>query len=326
MKLATLRQGGRDGNLIVVSKNLSHAVKVPDIAKTLMIALESWEYCEYNLQQVYQDLNHKKIKNSFNLDIEKVSSPLPRSFQRLMTNAYLPQLERSYAAHELEFPDALRQSPQIYQAASDNFLACHDPVPLSDESWGCDFQAQIATITDNVPMCTSTENAKYHIRLLLLANNIALHHITDQIHEHKHCHPHHNPCTSYSPIAVTPDELGEQWHNNKAHLNLTIKLNQQLSGQLATGNDMQFDFSQLISTATKTRALSAGSIICSGPISNTDTSTGTSSLQDQRNIETLENGQVLTEFLHFGDRIQIEAHDEHGHSIFGMIDQSVNQW
>lgn len=326
MKLATLRQGGRDGNLIVVSKNLSHAVKVPDIAKSLMIALESWEYCEYNLQQVYHDLNHKKIKNSFNLDITKLAAPLPRSFQRLMTNAYIPQLERSYLAQELDFPQHLRQSPQIYQAASDNFLSCCESIPLSDENWGCDMQAQIAAITDDVAMSTDAETAQLHIRLLLLVNNITLNSISEQPQDHGYCKPEHNPCTSFSPVTVTPDELGEHWQNNKVDLKLITKLNQQALGQLDTANDMQFDFSQLISAAAKTRALSPGSIICSGPIANADTGNGVSNLQDLRNIKSLQQDQSQTDFLRFGDRIQIDAHDEQGYSIFGAIDQSITQW
>lgn len=326
MKLATLRQGGRDGNLIVVSKNLSHGVKVPDIAKSLIIALESWEYCEYNLQQVYHDLNHKKIKNSFNLDIEKLAPPLPRSFQRLMTNAYLPQLERSYSVLKQDFPDEFRQTPQIYQAASDNFLSCRESIPLSNEGWGCDMQAQIATITDDVSMSIDTEAAQHHIRLLLLANNISLNNISDQAQKHDHCNPEQNPCTSFSPITITPDELGEHWHNNRIHLSLNTKLNQQPLGQLPTAVDMQFDFSQLISAAAKTRSLSAGTIICSGPIANADTTKGVSNLQDLCNIESLQQGHSLTDFLRFGDRIQIEALDEQGHSIFGEIDQTVIKW
>ncbi|MFW2372708.1 MAG: fumarylacetoacetate hydrolase family protein [Gammaproteobacteria bacterium] len=326
MKLATLRQGGRDGNLIVVSKNLSHGVKVPDIAKSLIVALESWEYCEYNLQQVYHDLNHKKIKNSFNLDIEKLAPPLPRSFQRLMTYAYLPQLERSYSVHEQNFPDQLRQTPEIYQAASDNFLSCRESIALSNESWGCDMQAQIAAITDDVTMSTDAEEAQYHLRLLLVANNIVLNNISDHSQEHDLCNSEHNPCTGFSPIAVTPDELGEYWQNNKLHLRLITKLNQQTLGQLSTAIDMQFDFSQLISAASKTRALSAGTIICSGPIANADTSNGVSNIQDLRNIEFLQQGDSATHFLRFGDRVQIEALDEQGHSIFGTIDQSVIQW
>jgi len=326
MKLATLRQGGRDGNLIVVNKNLTHAVKVPDIAKSFMIALESWQYCEYNLQQVYQDLNHKKVKNSFNLDLDKLAPPLPRSFQRLMANTYMPQIERKYIAQKMDFPDALRQSPQITQVASDNYLACGDPIPLSDESWNCDFQAQIAAITDDVPMATDTEEAKYHIQLLLLANNITLQQTSGHAQVNNPCFPDQNPYTSFSPFAVTPDELGGGWLDNKPLIKLIAKLNQEPVGQLSTGSDMQFNFSQIISAAAKTRALSAGSIVCTGPISNEDTSNGTSSLQDKRNIEIIQHGEASTEYLRFGDKIHIEAYDEQNNSIFGTIDQSVIQW
>lgn len=326
MKLATLKQGGRDGNLIVVNKSLTHAVKVPDIAKSLMIALESWEYCEYNLQQVYRDLNRKKIKNSFNLDIDKLAPPLPRSFQRLIANTYLVQLERIYSSRKLDFPEAIRQSPHIYQAASDNFLPCRESIPLSYESWGCDMQPQLAIITDDVPSAADTNEAQHHIRLLLLANNISLHHLSERAGDQSPCQPDLNPCTSFSPIAVTPDELSEHWHDNKLQLKLTIRLNEITLGQLATGNDMQFDFSQLLSHAAKIRKLSAGSIICTGPMANSDTGNGASNLQDQRNIEILQHGQASTEYLHFGDRIQIEAFDQHGQTIFGSIDQSVIQW
>ena len=326
MKLATLRQGGRDGNLIVVSKNLSHAVKVPDIAKSLMIALESWEYCEYNLQQVYHDLNHKKIKNSFNLDIDKLAPPLPRSFQRLMSHAYLAQLERCYSVHSLDFPDSLRQNPVIHQAASDNYLGCRDSMPLSDENWDCDLQAQLAVITDDVAMATDAIEAQYHIRLLVLANNLTLYDSSEHSLQHSLCQPQHNPRTAFSAITVTPDELGELWQNNKAQLNVTTKINDKILGHLNTDIDMQFDFSQLIHAAAKTRALSAGTIICSGPIANTDTSIGVSNLQDLRNIESLQQGQAQTNYLRFGDRIQIDAGDAQGHSIFGSIDQSVVQW
>ncbi|MBL1276399.1 MAG: fumarylacetoacetate hydrolase family protein [Ectothiorhodospiraceae bacterium] len=342
MKLASLKQGGRDGALLVVNKDLTRAVKVSTLLSpslsppsststtltdTLILAVENWREVYGLLNNIYQHLCEESdqdvIRNSFPLDFHQLSSPLPRSPQWLDGSAYLPHVRRVRKARGAEMPESFLTDPLMYQGASDTYLSPLEAIPLCDEDWGCDFEAEIAVITDDVPLGIKSHSAHEHITLIMLVNDISLRNLIPNELAKGFGFLHGKPSSSFSPIAVTPDELDGSWENSKVHLPLCTYLNDRLMGEPNAGDDMQFNFSELIAHAATSRSLAAGTIIGSGTVSNADEKKGVSCLVEKRVIEIVKSGKATTPFLKHDDIVRIEMRDTRGHNIFGSIEQRV---
>jgi len=320
MKLASLKAGGRDGTLIVVSHDLTRYCRARTVT-TLQQALEQWPLCEAALQQQYAALNRGEIEGEA-VDFTLFAAPLPRAYQWLDGSTYLPHVERTRKARGAEVPATFYTDPLMYQGGSDTFLAPRDAI-VGDEAWGIDFEAEIAIITDDVPQGVTPQQASHHIRLVLLVNDVSLRNLIPDELAKGFGFLHGKPPTAFSPIAVTPDELGANWHGDKLHLPLITFLNGKLFGNPDAGTDMQFSFATLVSHAAKTRPLGAGTIIGSGTVSNRDETRGCSCLIERRVQEIIAAGKATTPFLQSGDHVVIEMRDAEGESIFGSIDQVV---
>lgn len=323
MKLATMRNGTRDGQLIVVSRNLSTAITVPHIAHTLQQALDQWSQCAPELEKVYYALNHHKLTTAFPFLSISLESPLPRAYQWADGSAYVNHVELVRKARGATLPDNFWYDPLIYQGGSDYFLGPYDDIPLLDEEWGLDFEAEIAVITTDVPIGITSEAAESKICLLMLVNDISLRNLIPTELAKGFGFFQSKPASAFSPVAVTPDELGTAWDGKKVHLPLITHLNNQLFGHPNAGVDMTFDFPTLIAHAAKTRKLMAGSIIGSGTVSNIDRSKGSSCIAEKRMLEILSEGKVMTPFMKTNDQVKIEMLDKHQVSIFGAIQQKV---
>lgn len=323
MKLATLKYDSPDGKLIVVDKQLSNYA-VPDIP-TLQCALDNWSSIAPELEKLYQQLNDQQY-TSMRFDPKEMAAPLPRAYQWLDGSAYLSHVERVRKARGAELPPSLLDDPLMYQGASDNMLAARDPITAGNEQWGIDFEAEVGVLTDDVPMCVNQNEAEHHIKLLVLINDVSLRNLIPNELAKGFGFIQGKPASAFSPVVVTPDELGEDWCNCKLHLPMSVYWNEQLFGHANAGTDMQFSFSRLISHAAKTRSLIAGTIIGSGTVSNYDQSVGCSCIVEQRVIEIVANGSPSTEFMNFGDKVRIEMFDKHGQSVFGAIEQEVKAW
>ncbi|QDP71161.1 fumarylacetoacetate hydrolase family protein [Legionella israelensis] len=327
MKLASLKSvSSRDGELCVVNRALTIAVRVPQIAPHLQYALEHWQTCEPALQEVYQQLNDNLIEGHFPFKVEQMASPLPRAYQWADGSAYVNHVELVRRARGAEMPENFWTDPLMYQGGSDGFIGPGDPISVRDESYGIDFEAEIAVVTDDVPMAIDEEAAIGHIKLIMLVNDVSLRHLIPAEIAKGFGFFQSKPASSFSPVAVTPDELGLHWDGHRVHLPLLSHLNEELFGQPNAGQDMTFSFPQLIKHAAKTRSLAAGTIIGSGTVSNVDRSKGSSCIAERRMLEIIEYGQPKTEFMRFGDKIRIEMLDEQGNSIFGAIDQQVEYY
>ena len=323
MKLASLKAGGRDGTLIVVSKDLGKAVKVPEIAATMQLALDDWERVEGRLRSVYESLNAGDVAGVLDLDHADLAAPLPRAYQWCDGSAYLSHAELVRKARGAEMPETLYSDPLIYQGGSDLMIGARDDIVLADEAWGIDLEAELAVITDDVPMGTTAEEAVEHIKLITILNDVSLRLLMPSELAKGFGFFQSKPSTAFAPVVVTPDELGEAWDGRKLSLPLVSHVNGELLGRPNAGVDLNFDFPTLIAHATKTRALGAGTIIGSGTVSNRDRSVGSACLQERRMIEKIETGEFKTPFLSFGDVVRIEMMDESGTSIFGPIEQKV---
>lgn len=324
MKLASLKAGGRDGTLVVVDRDLQRAVTVQNIAPTLQSALDRWSECESRLRSVYGSLNDGKAQKAFTLDTSTLAAPLPRAYQWLDGSAYLTHVERVRRARGAELPPSLRSDPLMYQGCSDGFLAHGDPIVAISDEWGIDFEGEVAVVTDDVPMGVSPASADDHIVLLMLANDVSLRALIPEELTKGFGFVHGKPASAFSPVAVTPDEVGEFWHCGKLHRPLVVHFNGEFFGNPEAGVDMHFNFPALVSHAAKTRALGAGTIIGSGTVSNRDPARGYACILERRMVEKVEDGRSSTEFMRFGDRVRIEMLDEHGRSIFGAIDHIVS--
>ena len=322
MKLASLKEDGRDGALVVVNFELTHAIVVPEIAPTMQFAIENWQEIFPELESIYFDLNEKKI-TGFPIKKQRLASPFPRSFQWLDGSAYLSHVERVRKARGAEMPENLYTDPLMYQGGSDSFLGPADPIELQDLGWGLDFEAEVVVVTDDVPQGITADEAINHIRLIMLVNDLSLRNLIPAELAKGFGFLHGKPPSAFSPVAVTIDELGNAWSDGKLCLPLTIHLNGQLFGNANAGIDMHFNFSTLISHAAKTRALNAGTLIGSGTVSNHDASQGFSCLVEKRVNEIIEKGEAETPFLTYDDQICIEMFDHRGDSIFGSIEQKV---
>lgn len=326
MKLATLKNNNRDGQLVVVSKNLSKAVLVQNIAPTLQAAIDNWQTTETQLQEVYQALNQKKITQDFDFQPRDVCAPLPRAYQWLDGSAYVNHVELVRKARGATMPESFWTDPLMYQGGSDTFLAPNEVIPLADEAWGLDFEAEIAVITNDVPMGTTPERAPEHIILLMLSNDVSLRNLIPSELAKGFGFFQSKPSSSFSPVAVTPDELASAWSDSKVHLPIQSTLNGQLFGAPNAGVDMTFSFADLIAHATKTRKLAAGTIIGSGTVSNCNRTTGSSCIAEKRMLEILEKGSPQTPFMSVGDSIRIEMFNTQQESIFGAIEQKIVQF
>jgi len=325
MKLASLRHG-RDGRLILVARDLKHGVAVSDIATTLQAALDSWAETAPRLQQRAAALEAGESTGNFPFDPTLCAAPLPRAYQWADGSAYVVHVELLRKARGAEMPPSFWSDPLIYQGGSDNFLGPTDPIALADPSWGIDFEAEIAIVTDDVPMGVSAAEARNHIRLVMLANDVSLRNLVPAELAKGFGFFQSKPWTSFSPVAVTPDELSSAWNGGSIDLPLITTLNASLFGRPNAREGMVFDFPQLIAHAAKTRSLGAGTIIGSGTVANKDRSVGSSCIAERRAIETIEHGAPRTPYLNFGDRVRIEMLDSAGRSIFGAIEQTLERY
>ncbi|BDA61302.1 fumarylacetoacetate hydrolase family protein [Shewanella sp. DNRA4] len=326
MKLASYNNGRRDGQLMLVSRDLTQTVAVPAIAHTMQQLLDGWELLKPQLQELYDALNEGKLPNAQAFDEAKCLSPLPRAYQWADGSAYVNHVELVRKARGAEMPETFWTDPLFYQGGSDSFIAPKADIPLASEDWGIDFESEIAVITDDVPMGVSAENAAKHIKLLMLVNDVSLRNLIPAELAKGFGFFQSKPSSSFSPVAITPDELGARWEDSKVHLPLITYLNGELFGRPNAGVDMTFNFSQLISHVAKTRPLGAGAIIGSGTISNYDRSAGSSCLAEKRMLEVISDGKASTPFMRFGDTVRIEMLDDNGASIFGAIDQKVVEY
>ncbi len=324
MKLASLKTDTRDGALVVVSKDLKKAVAVPGIAPTLQQVLERWDALSPHLSKLYDSLNKgEAVHGAFAFDETKVASPLPRAYQWLDGSAYVNHVELVRKSRGVEMPESFWTDPLMYQGGSDSLLGPREDIPLPSEKDGIDFEAEIAVITDDVPMGVTPEDAEKHIKLIVLVNDVSLRYLAMPEIAKGFGFLQAKPASAFSPVAITPDELGAAWKEGKVHLPLITHYNGKLFGKPHAGTDMVFNFPKLVSHAARTRHLSAGTIIGSGTVSNKDRSVGSSCIVEVRTIEKLEKGESVTPFMKYGDMVRIEMLDEKGASIFGTIEQKV---
>ncbi|MEO7326891.1 MAG: fumarylacetoacetate hydrolase family protein [Dokdonella sp.] len=325
MKLGSLKEGGRDGTLIVVSRNLQRAVRATAIAPTLQRALEDWSNAAPRLNAVSLALNEDRAEGAFDLDDAVLAAPLPRTYEFVDGSAYLPHVERVRRARGAEVPESFYTDPLMYQGTGAGFYGPRDPILASSEDWGIDLEAEVVVVTDDVPMGASPATAAAHIQLIGLVNDVSLRNLIPAELAKGFGFLQSKPRSALSPVFVTPDELGDAWQDSKMMLPMRTWINGQWFGAAECGVDMQFSFAQLVAHAAKTRPLSAGTIVGSGTIANEDTSKGASCLAEQRTVETLRDGKASTPFLKFGDTVRIEITDAAGASLFGAIEQVVTQ-
>ncbi|BDT60644.1 fumarylacetoacetate hydrolase [Massilia varians] len=325
MKLATLKDGTRDGMLAVVSRDLKTAHVADGIAPTLQAALDDWAFIAPQLADLYLLLNEGQARRAFDFDPATCMAPLPRAYQWADGSAYVNHVELVRKARKAEMPASFWEDPLMYQGGSDDFIGPMDDIVLAHEEWGIDFEAEVAVVTGDVPMGATPDAAHGQIRLLMLANDVSLRKLIPDELAKGFGFLQSKPATSFAPVAVTPDELGDAWRGGKLHLPLRSTWNGRLVGQPDAGVDMVFNFPQLIAHLAKTRNVRAGSIIGSGTVSNKDASKGYSCIAEQRCLETIEFGEPVTPFMRFGDTIRIEMLDEKGKSIFGAIEQAVKR-
>lgn len=325
MKLGSLKEGGRDGTLIVVNRDLTHAVRAVGIAPTLQRALEDWSNIAPRLNALSDALNAGTADGAFDLDMAELAAPLPRAYEFVDGSAYLPHVERVRRARGAEVPESFYVDPLMYQATSAGFLGPREPVKVVSEDHGIDLEAEIVVVTDDVPMAVSPEQAAGHIQLVGLVNDVSLRNLIPGELAKGFGFLQSKPRSALSPVFVTPDELGEAWRCNKLHLPLLTHINGEWFGAPEAGVDMQFDFAQLVAHAARTRPLSAGTIVGSGTIANQDTSRGASCFAEKRTVEALETGKPVTPFMSFGDTVRIEMLDREGRSIFGAIEQRIER-
>ncbi len=322
MKLATLDNQTRDGQLVIVSRDLTRYTDASDIAPTLQSAIDDWSRHEAPLNERYQALNNSDIAGEA-FDTQQCLAPLPRAYQWADGSAYVNHVELVRKARGAEMPEHFWTDPLMYQGASDNMLGPNQPIQMGSEEWGIDFEAEITVITDDVPMGVKPEDAEQHIKLIMLVNDVSLRNLIPNELGKGFGFFQSKPASTFTPVAITPDELGDAWRDSKVHRPLVSHLNNESFGHPDAGVDMTFSFAELIAHAAKTRFLSAGTIIGSGTVSNTDRSKGSSCLAERRMLEIIEHGKPITPFMQFGDRIRIEMFDDNNQSLFGAIDQEV---
>ncbi len=325
MKLASLKSGGRDGTLIIVNRDLTQFVPAEGIADTLQQALDQWSGLAPRLNARYQELCNGELPDARPLELEQLAAPLPRAYEFVDGSAYLPHVERVRKARGAEVPESFYSDPLMYQATSAGFLAPRDPVLVLSEDYGIDFESEVVVVTDDVPMGVDAAAAADHIQLIGLVNDVSLRNLIPAELAKGFGFLQSKPRSALSPVFVTPDELGDSWKNSTVHLPLHSWLNGELFGQPQAGQDMQFNFAQLVAHAARTRPLAAGTLVGSGTVANQDVELGASCLAEKRMLEIIANGKPSTPFMRFGDSIRIDMMDVHGKSIFGAIKQVIKQ-
>lgn len=322
MRLATLRDGSRDGALIVVDRSARRYTLASSVAGTLQAALDAWPACEAPLKHLALGLEQGTIFGQ-PLDLAQVSAPLPRAYEWVDGSAYLNHILLLRKARDAEPPPGLDCDPLVYQGGSGILLGPRDPLPLPDPTWGLDFEAEIAVVLGDVPRGITPTEAESAVRLLLLVNDVTYRNLVPAELAKGFGFFVSKPATAFAPFAVTPDELGEAFRDGRAFLRVQSTYNGTLIGDLESGPEMHFSFFDLLAHLTKTRALTAGTLLGSGTISNRDPHRGVSCLAEKRTLETLARGAPETPYMSVGDSIRIEAFDEHGFSVFGAIEQQV---
>ncbi len=332
MKLATYKDGSRDGQLVVVSRDLGSAHYATAIADRLQQALDDWGFVAPQLQDLYESLNGGRARHAFPFEPQRCMAPLPRAYQWADGSAYINHVELVRKARGAQVPPSFYSDPLMYQGGSDSFVGPRDPIAMLSEDWGIDFEAELAVITDDVPRGAAAEQAARRICLLLLVNDWSLRNLIPNELAKGFGFFQSKPATAFSPVAVTPDELGDAWQGGRVHLTVTSTWNGRKVGMCEAGPDMTFHFGQLIAHICKTRNVRAGSIVGSGTVSNkgvtgaggkTEWPKGYSCIAEKRAIETIQDGKPATEFMRFGDRIRIEMKGKDGQSVFGAIEQKV---
>lgn len=333
MKLASLKNGSRDGLLVVVSRDLARCVAVPDVATTMQQLLDNWQTLAPKAEQAYQALNNGQVDGEQVFDVKACESPLPRAYQWADGSAYVNHVELVRRARNAEMPPSFWTDPLMYQGGSDDFIGPCDDIEVVSEDYGIDFEGEVAVVTDDVAMACSADHARDKIRLIMLVNDVSLRGLIPNELAKGFGFFQSKPSSGFSPVAVTPDELGDKWADGRVHLPLLSTYNGQLFGKPNAGVDMTFDFGQLVAHAAKTRNLGAGAIIGSGTVSNkqgtdfgtsvTEGGVGYSCIAEIRMIETIRDGKPSTAFMRFGDTIKLEMLDDQGNSIFGAIEQKV---
>ena len=336
MKLATLKRGGRDGTLIVVNRAMTHCLAVPAIASTLQAALDDWDRCEPQLRQIYEALNDGSISTADQFEPLQCHSPLPRAYQWADGSAYVNHVELVRRARGAELPPEFWIDPLMYQGGSDSFAAPNDPIYALSEDWGIDMEAEVAVITGDVKMGATAAQSAASIRLLMLVNDVSLRNLVPAELGKGFGFLQSKPACAFSPVAITPDELGADWRDGRVHRPMTVRLNGRLFGCPDAGQDMTFNFPQLLAHLSRTREIEAGSIVGSGTVSNKQGNLHGSSvanggvgyccIAEVRMYETIETGKPQTDFLKFGDTVRIEMLDPQGMSIFGAIEQRVQRY
>ena len=322
MKLASKNDGSRDGRLLVVNSDLSRCVDAADIAPTLQSALDRWESVEPRLRERARDLEAGAVVGEA-LDAGQVMAPLPRAYEWVDGSAYLNHVILVRKARKAEPPATLRTDPLIYQGGGGDMLAPRQPIPLADESWGCDFEGEICVILGDVPIGTTAADAHRAVRLVGICNDVSLRNLIPPELEKGFGFFQSKPATAFSPVFVTPDELGDAWQGGRVHLRLHVWLNGVLVGDCEAGPEMHFSFFELVQHIAKTRRFVAGTILGSGTVSNEDRARGISCLAERRMIETIEQGKPSTSFLKRGDKVEIELFHRDGRSVCGRIVQIV---
>jgi fumarylacetoacetate (FAA) hydrolase len=325
MKLGTLKAGGRDGTLIVVSGDLERYIPATAVAVTLQAALDDWHSAAPRLNALAEQLGNGEVAGQ-PLDMNALASPLPRAYEFVDGSAYLPHVERVRKARGAEVPETFYSDPLMYQATSAGFLGPRDPVTAISEDHGIDFEAEVIVVTDDVPMAVDVTAAADHIQLIGLVNDVSLRNLIPGELAKGFGFLQSKPRSALSPVLVTPDELGEHWRDSVVHRPLISRLNGEWFGEPNAGEDMQFNFAQLVAHAARTRPLVAGTIVGSGTIANQDTARGASCLAEKRMLEIIADGKPSTPFMRFGDRVSIEMFDEHGRSLFGRIEQVIERY
>jgi fumarylacetoacetate (FAA) hydrolase len=332
MKLATYRDGSRDGQLVVVSRDLQAAHYATGIADRLQQALDDWNFLAPQLQDLSESLNNGKARHAFPFDPAQCMAPLPRAYQWADGSAYINHVELVRAARNAEVPKTYYEDPLMYQGGSDDFLGPLEPAKFLNEDWGIDFEAEVAVVTGDVPMGATPEQALDGVRLVMIANDWSLRNLIPNELAKGFGFFQSKPATAFSPVAVTPDELGDAWEGGRVNLVLQSSWNGRKVGMCEAGPDMTFHFGQLIAHVCKTRNVRAGSIVGSGTVSNKGVEgkggkmewpKGYSCIAEKRAIETIQDGKPGTEFMRFGDTIRIEMKGKDGQSVFGTIEQSV---
>jgi len=325
MKLATLKDGSRDGQLAVVARDLKTAHIADGIAPTLQAALDDWTFIAPQLEALYAELNAGRARRPFDFDPARCMAPLPRAYQWVDGSAYVNHVELVRRARGAEMPASFWEEPLMYQGGSDDFLGPHDDIVLAHEEWGIDFESEVAVVSGDLAMGAGPDEALRRIRLVMLANDVSLRNLIPSELAKGFGFLQSKPATAFSPVAVTPDELGDAWRDAKLHLRLRSTWNGRLVGQPHAGTDMVFNFAQLLAHLCKTRNARAGTIVGSGTVSNKDASQGYSCIAEQRSLEAIGSGEAVTGYMRFGDTIRIEMLDEAGKSIFGAIEQAVKR-